>query len=78
MTVYRTTFRINGLFNPFSISLIRKLSDETLRTLSWSHDNRLVVCGGDDKRLWIVDATKKLANVTAYGFSGHRAVIVGC
>ena len=46
--------------------------------MSWSHDSRLVACGGDDKRLWIVDATKKLANITAYGLSGHRGIIVGC
>uniref|UniRef100_A0AC35G765 Periodic tryptophan protein 2 n=1 Tax=Panagrolaimus sp. PS1159 TaxID=55785 RepID=A0AC35G765_9BILA len=78
LTIYRTTFRVNGLFNPFSISQIRKLSNEALRTLSWSYDSRLVVCGGDDKRLWIVDATKKLANITAYGLSAHRSAIVGC
>uniref|UniRef100_A0A7E4W0M8 Utp12 domain-containing protein n=1 Tax=Panagrellus redivivus TaxID=6233 RepID=A0A7E4W0M8_PANRE len=76
--IYRTTFKVHGLFNPFALVQIRKLSTDHIRCLSWSYDSKLLVCGGDDKNLWIVDPNKKLANLTAYGISGHRGRIIGC
>ena len=78
LSIYKTSFKVDGLFNPFALVQIRQLASEPLRTLSWSYDSKLIVCGGDDKRLWIVDPVKKYANLTAYGVSGHRGKIVGC
>ncbi|CAJ0561664.1 unnamed protein product, partial [Mesorhabditis spiculigera] len=66
---------VNNMFRPFHLIRLLHLSPETLTSVSWSCDSRLLCIGGEDKMIRIaprVDAK----NFTNFNIAAHKGRIV--
>lgn len=66
---------VQNIFRPFHITKTFHISSETLTSLDWSYDSRLLVTGSEGKQLSIV-SRRPSKNVSTRTLGGHQGQLI--
>ncbi|TKR77582.1 hypothetical protein L596_018524 [Steinernema carpocapsae] len=65
------------VYNPFVLETVYKLTSENVTTVSWSDDSIFLAAGSEDKRAFVMPASRIYANCTVHSLGSQKGPVVG-